>query len=572
MRRHRHFFFLVAFLIGTIGAMRAGATIPLPALPDWESNPNGRYGTGLAAADLNGDGWVDYVVANGNDMARQPVMVWLNRGDGTFNANPDWTSEDVDFHGHCDLADVDGDGILDLAVAVYLGAGGFSEPGHVKLYRGQAGGTFSANPTWRSSDSFYCFSVSFGDIDMDGRPDLACATGDDYYSHPEARRVYRNIAGALETTPSWTSTESEYSLDVTWADLNGDGALDLAFAGSSGPNRIYFAQGGTLQRTAGWSSTDASRYANTITSGDVDRDGWIDIAVADNNQLGGTGKFKLYRNNAGSIATTPTWQSNWGGYGSHVSFIDIDEDGDLDLSTGAWWGPVRIYENVGGALGAAPAYVSSTGSVIENEVWEDFDNDAIQYGLSAVWVGDGARRLFHLPTRPVRLLLSASVDDIPIDPHDIYLDRDDGWIVLPSTPALGARIRATFASSSDVDLLLSNWDATEGEYLFRNTRNPSDVAQGALPQLGLRLRAYPNPADGPIRINLVGPETVDHAGFIEVFDVGGRRVMSWRGTTGPIVWDGRDGTGRDLPAGAYLIRWNGAAAQRSPITTRVIRR
>ena len=225
---------------------------------------------------------------------------------------------------------MDGDGILDLAVAVYIGAGGFGSPGRVKLYRGLPDGSFSPNPVWQSSDTFYCFSLAFGDLDLDGRPDLACATGDDYYDHPERRRIYRNVDGALGTTPAWVSTENEYSLDVVWSDFNEDGYLDLAFAGTSCPNRIYFNQGGTMAPTAGWSSADASIFANTIDAGDFDGDGWIDLAVADNNQLGGGGRTKIYRNlGAGALGTQPFWQSNQFGYGSHVSWIDIDEDGNI---------------------------------------------------------------------------------------------------------------------------------------------------------------------------------------------------------------------------------------------------
>ncbi len=561
---------LAAIFAAALGATVSHATIPLPTTPDWQNNDTGRYGTGLAVADLNGDGWVDFVVANGNDMARQHVTVWLNRGDGTFNPDPDWVSADIDYNGHCVLADVDGDGFLDLAVAVYLGAGGFSTPGHVKMYRGLGNGTFTANPVWQSADSFYCFSIAFGDIDMDGRPDLACATGDDYYGHAEVRRVYRNIGGALETTPSWTSTESEYSLDVTWADFNNDGFLDLAFAGSSSPDRIYFSQNGVLQRTAGWSSTDASRFANTVATGDVDNDGWIDLAIADNNQLGGTGHFKLYKNNGGSISTTPTWQSTWGGYGSNVSFIDVDEDGDLDLATGAWWGPVRIYENVGGVLGTTPAYTSSTSSVIEKELWEDFDNDGLQRGLIAEWQGNGAKRLFYFPVRPARSILTLTVDGVPVDPNTVFLNSDDAWMILPSAPGSGSHVRATYVSSTDVDLLLSNWDSTIGEYLFRNTRNPSDVAANA-PFHPLRLVVGPNPADGPVRIFLSGEGTFGESGLVEVFDVGGRRLRSWQAFPGTLVWDGRDGAGRDLPAGAYIVRWSGAKGHPYQISTRMIR-
>jgi len=553
-------FLTLCLCVGSFLAPPAHATIPLPQTPDWESNPNGQYGTGLGVADLNGDGWVDLVVANGNDMARQHLAVYLNQGDGTYPANPTWTSQDIDYQGHLDLADVDGDGDLDCAVAVYLGAGGFGYRGRVKLYHGQGDGTFSSLPVWQSSDTFYCFSLAFGDMDSDGDPDLACATGDDYYSHPERRRVYRNVGGALETTPFWTSTESEYSLDVVWADFNNDGYLDLAFAGTSCPNRIYYSQSGTLQTTAGWSSADASIYANTAAAGDVDGDGWLDLAIADNNQLGGSGRFKLYRNQGNGLPTTqPVWQSNQSGYGSHVSFIDIDEDGDLDLATGIWWGPVRIYENVAGSLGTNPAYTSSTSSVIENEVWEDVDNDGLQQGLLARWTGDGARRLFRFPVRPVRSILECTVEGLgPIDPSSIYLDSDDAWMVLPLTPPAGAAISAVYASSADIDLALSNWDENEGEYLFLNRRNPADVATGCSASAVLRLCIAPNPSGGLVRLWLGGEEGAQNGSW-DLYDVGGRRLRSWARTERAVVWDGRDDAGRTLPAGVYFTRWTSPA-------------
>lgn len=528
------------------------AAIPLPLVPDWESTPNSQYGTGLGVGDLDRDGWVDLVVANGNDMSRQKLAVYRNQGSGVFPLVPTWSSTDVDYNGHLDLADVDGDGNLDCAVAVYIGAGGFSTPGRVKLYRGNGDGTFSASPIWQSSDSFYCFSLAFGDMDMDGHPDLACATGDDYENHPEHRRIYRNTGSTLETSPSWLSTEVEYSLDVVWADMNNDGWLDLAFAGTSCQNRIYFSQGGAIQTVAGWSSSDASIYANTVAAGDVNGDGWMDLAIADNNQLGGSGRFKLYANpGAPSAATTPGWQSNQAGYGSHVSFVDIDEDGDLDLSTGMWWGPVRIYENVGGVLGVDPAYTSSTSSVIENEIWEDVDNDGLQRGVGAEFHYPAGRRLFVLPQKPARKILSLAVDGVAIAPTAAMLDSDDGWFILPTVPATAAEVYVTFMTSADLDLALSNWDTSEGEYLFLNTRRPLDAPSLAGGVFGLR--AGPNPSDGPVRVWIEeGP--AGEGAAVEILDPTGRKLRTLSGTGREFSWDGADRSGRSVPAGVYWIR------------------
>ena len=52
--------------------------IPYNSTPDWESNPNNDRATGLGIADINGDGWKDIIVANGNDMARQSLVVYYN--------------------------------------------------------------------------------------------------------------------------------------------------------------------------------------------------------------------------------------------------------------------------------------------------------------------------------------------------------------------------------------------------------------------------------------------------------------------------------------------------------------
>ncbi|MBD3161927.1 MAG: hypothetical protein GF346_06540 [Candidatus Eisenbacteria bacterium] len=545
---------LPALLATMLLVSPADADFPLPATPDWESDPNGHVATGLGVADLDGDGWVDLVVANGNDISRQRLVVYRNQGGGVYPADPTWSSSDVDYHGHLDLADVDGDGNLDCAVAVYLGPGGFGDPGRVKLYAGNGDGTFSDSPVWTSGDDFYCFSLSFGDLDNDGDPDLACATGDDYYNHRELRRIYRNVDGTLESLPSWTSQEEEYSLDVVWGDFNGDGEQDVAFAGTSNPNRIYFTENGVLQTSAGWSSEDASIWANTAAAGDVDGDGHLDLAIADNSQLGGNGRHKLYRNlGNGTLSAQPVWESSQGGYGSHVSFIDLDEDGDLDLATGRWWGSVQIFENQGGSLDTQPAYSSATSSVIENEVWEDADNDGLQLGIDGSFTGDGARRLYRLPERPAREILSVTIDGTSLDPAEVYLDSDDAWFVLPEAPQAGARIRVVYVSSVDLDLAVSNWDSSVGNYSFLNTGAPTGATLASL-EPTTRLAAGPNPFDESLQLRLDLRGGVGR-GTCEVVDPAGRRIRSWSTDGVRTVWDGRDERGRPAAPGVYWVRW-----------------
>ncbi len=457
-RRASRFFALVFFPVVWGGSI-AAASIQFPAQPDWQGSPLGRYGTGCALRDLDGDNLPDLLVANGNDMARQPLVVFRNLG-GSFPAAPTWTSADIDYHGHLDLADVDGDGKLDCAVAVYIGAGGFGTPGKVKLYQGNGDGTFSANPIWTSAAGFYCFSVAFGDVNMDGRPDLACVAGEPYNHLRERYRVFRNVGGTLETTPYWQSADNHAGLDVTWGDVNGDGILDLAFAGSSNglpadPNEVYLGSGTTLQDTPVWRSQDGHDYANTLCLGDLNGDGWLDLAVADNNQnIGGVGngRLKLFLNNgAGTLGATPVWTSAFDGYGSHVSFGDADADGDLDLAAGSWWGTVRIYENQAGVLPIVPAWQSTTNSVIENIAWEDVDNDGLQPNLTALFTGNGTRRLFTLPRRPVRVQ-SVEVDGVPLGSSQFFPSAEQGWLTIGSPPGPGVPVTVQYAATVALDL------------------------------------------------------------------------------------------------------------------------
>ncbi len=576
VRRHVSRFAALVWMALVSSGSLAVASIQFPGTPDWQGTALGRYGTGCALRDLDGDNLPDLVVANGNDMARQPLVVYRNTT-GSFPLTPTWTAGDVDYHGHLDLADVDGDGDLDCAVAVYIGAGGFGTPGRVKLYQGNGDGTFSATPVWTSAASFYCFSVAFGDINMDGRPDLACTAGEPYNQIKENYRVFRNVGGVLETTPYWQSAAAHGALDVAWGDVNGDGLLDLAFAGASNGlpadrNEIYLGTGTTLQTSPAWTSQDGHYYANTLCFGDLNGDGWLDLAVADNNQnVGGTGngRFKLFLNNgAGTLGATPSWTSAFDGYGSHVSFGDADADGDLDLAAGSWWGTVRIYENQASVLPSQPTWQSTTNSVVENIVWEDTDNAGLQASLTAEYAGDGARRLFVLPRRPVRVQ-SVEVDGAALSPAQFFVQAEQGWVSIHAPAAPGVPVVVQYAASLALDLAVSNWDSGIGDYLFRNRIDPAGAPEPPATAGDRRaLCVIPNPARLGDAVHLRGSAAAAPRAL--VFNTEGRLLQvldpARSESDAGFTWDGRTADGRRVAAGIYLVRTDGVAA---PQTVRV---
>jgi len=506
------------------------------------------------------------VVANGNDIYRQNLVIYHGLGAGAFPASPSWSSSDIDYHGHLDLGDVNGDGILDAAVAVYIGPAGFSQPGKVKLYLGNGTGAFGATPAWTSSVSFYCFSVALGDADGDGDLDLACSAGESYTGVQERQKLFLNVGGALESTPSWQSDELGHALDVVWDDVDLDGDLDLAFCGTAADSRLYLnrqTEGGGLSTSADWESADWPNYGNTSAFGDWDGDGWPEFAVADNNQLGGTGKFKVYANAAGALSDTPDWLSSSGGYGSHVSWVDLDLDFDADLAAGRWWGAVQLFENLGGGLSGAPVWSSATSSVIENCFWGGVDNDGLVSDGTTLASGDGARTFVKLARAPVRSVDAVSVDGLVLPPSAYATHLAGGWISLASPPAPGTLIEARFTYSLDLDLGVTNWDSDIGNYIFRNTGTPT--AAGDFAAASTLLDASPNPFRGAVFFRYRGPE--GGRARLEIFDVRGRRVRElYTGSVSGLQsweWDGRDDAGRALASGVYLARFSAGGETRT---------
>jgi hypothetical protein len=405
----------------------------LPRSPSWVSDER-TYGTGLGWGDVNGDGWMDLVVASGNDMVPGPVSVHLGNAEGVLHTAPDWNSDADAYHGHLALGDVDGDGHVDIAVSRYLGLGGFGDPGGVDLYYGSA--TIPGSyPDW-SVDGFHTFSLAFGDADGDGDLDLAVAVGEPYEGIPAPDRLYENVAGSLGTGPVWTS-EAAFSLDVAFVDAEGDGDLDLVFAREGAPHARYDNADG-YPGLPDWEAEGMVFGGNSLDFGDVDGDGLPDLLVSDT----GLGIATLY--------CGPAWPSCWvrAGdpvYASAVSLVDVDGDEDLDAVLGAWWGRVEVWSNQEGVLDDAVSYRSAADGVIEAFAWHDLDGLHEEPGCMA---GTG---LVAIP-RGARV--------VELDPPDAVIG--DGYVTAPA----GVEVDVRWARSRQLDLAVSNWAPEDGTWVF----------------------------------------------------------------------------------------------------------
>jgi hypothetical protein len=536
---------LMIVLALAAAAPAAGQPV-FPSTPDWESFATNHYSTGAAFADINGDGRLDIVISDGNDIVPGRLNVYLNDGDGGFPTTPSWTSNDVRLNGHLDVADVNGDGWLDVAVA-HLGDSGTTDA-IARVYLNN-NGTLSSLADWEADIIGNAFGVAFGDVNNDGRPDLAVATGWSYGTpHQDANVMYVNVDGLLEASPSWVSDDTFDSQGTIWVDADNDGWLDLVMISSRAETRLYRNLGGTLETTASWTTTDSpDQDAIMACVGDVTGDGVTDLFVTDNTQLGGSGRFRQYTGLAlGMFETTYSW-SYFDGNGSAVALADVNGDGRLDLATGAWWDHTRLFFNTGTGLPSTPDWSSGVTSVVEKIVFGDVDPAC---GVEAVYTArldaDGDRQLFPLPRQPIERLLEVRRDDLALGPGQYTFHREHGWITVDAPPVEALEI--DYTASSSLDMVVSNWDSNVGNFLYYSSviddcndngiADGCDVAGGESADVNMNgipdececLADFAEPPDGMVNVfDLLAlldawgqsdvPQDLDGDGTVNVFDL-----------------------------------------------------
>ena len=161
-----------------------------------------------------------------------------------------------------------------------------------------------------------------GDFDGDGDNDLVAI---DVINNEQRIRTYAND-GTGSFTLVADRAEVYYPYELATGDLDGDGRLDLAFVGGSGPIcRLVTLFGNGDGSFGARANLSAFEQTFELALVDLDRDGDLDVALSDNKHL----TARLNDGHGQFGAQAPYLLGKTGAYRLDVS--DFDGDGNIDL-------------------------------------------------------------------------------------------------------------------------------------------------------------------------------------------------------------------------------------------------
>ena len=325
-------------------------------------------GSGVALFDYDNDGRLDIFLVNGaslkEEMAKDAIpqkagpkdwnRLYHQKSDGTFEDVTEKAGlQGIGYGMGVAVGDYDNDGYEDLYVTALGGN---------RLYHNNGNGTFTdVTDASGTGGSGWSTSAAWVDLDNDGLLDLVvlrylnwdfrdiyCGEhreGYRAYCHPDTFQAVSPLVFHSDGKGHFTESAAKFGLNkpgkglgIAVGDYDRDGKIDIAVANDSMLEFLYHHKPDNTFEEVGLVSEmsvdgDGHTYAGMgIDLADYDNDGWPDLFITDlANQ-----KYALYRNsgdgsfsydtNLSGVGSMTLLHSGWG-----TKFFDYDNDGKKDL-------------------------------------------------------------------------------------------------------------------------------------------------------------------------------------------------------------------------------------------------
>jgi|GEM_PF-1148614 len=324
--------------------------------------------TSVTAFDLDQDGKVDIAAS---ETGRGGVYILRGNGDGSF-AQPVFQSMGGGVR-QIVAADVQGDGRPDILGVGYVGntstlfvlpgvaGGGYAAPLHTTLpvapaslvtgdlnkdgkldvvvssgsfgaaqiLLGDGTGKFSVGPAYQTVESGRNMHIT--DLNLDGNPDIVVGGGDPAAITPnensgEIAVLFGKGDGSFYGTPSFP-TRGSVATDLTTADLNGDGKLDV-LAARGGLNVLLANADGSYRSVANVvpPQDDTVRAVGALAVGRISGDSTLDVVAS----LSRNSQIVFYSGNGdGTFRSGVSFNACEDG--GDIELVDLNTDGSLDV-------------------------------------------------------------------------------------------------------------------------------------------------------------------------------------------------------------------------------------------------
>jgi hypothetical protein len=365
------FKFLVAALLGVSGACNKDSGTAslvenestylwvdetekyLPDMGEWTNR--------VEVADINSDGLLDLLFANGGDYsepgAKEPSRIFINQGaDVKFKeVTTDIFGDDTFYARVIKVRDLNQDGIPDMMI-------GTTFQTQSELYLGSGNGTFQrVTHTQLPKGVASIGDLEFGDVDNDGDLDIVLADwgpGSNMENNGGRTRLWLNDGKGFFTDVTTTQMPDvlvQFSWDVEFIDFDNDYDLDIAVSCKRcGTSRMFVNNGKGNFKNERLLPAYTNNYEFEVM--DVNKDGFLDLVTVNDgeivNQQSWMRREHIFLNDSAKQfidATITHWpdSENTGEDDNNIVFLDFDSDGDPDFLLSSLTGEDRLLVNDG---------------------------------------------------------------------------------------------------------------------------------------------------------------------------------------------------------------------------------